>query len=81
MHAATDTDNYTPPFDPDAYLRVHDFAAALANSSERDIDTHEKRPRPAGAASAAHHVTDVVFRARRLATDGLHGEFNVQQPL
>lgn len=67
MRASTDTDGPAQPFDPDAYLRVDDFAAALADSSEWDIETHEKRPRPAGTASAAHHLTDVVFRARRLA--------------
>ncbi len=55
------------PFDPDAYLRVDDFAAALADSPDWDIERHEKRPRPAGAASAAHHVHDIVLRARRRA--------------
>ena len=34
-------------------------------SSDWDIEVHEKRPRPAGAASASHHVDDVVLRARR----------------
>ena len=29
------------------------------------IEVHEKRPRPPGAASGAHHVDDVVFRAHR----------------
>jgi SAM-dependent methyltransferase len=53
------------PFDPDAYVRVDDFAAALASSPAWDIELHEKRPRPAGAASAAHHVDDIVLRARR----------------
>jgi thioredoxin reductase/SAM-dependent methyltransferase len=53
------------PFDADAYLRVEDFARALARSPDWTVDVHEKRPRPAGAASAAHHVDDVVFRARR----------------
>ena len=52
-------------FDPDAYVRVDDFAAALAGAPGWDIELHEKRPRPAGAASASHHVDDIVFRARR----------------
>ena len=30
------------------------------------IEVHEKRPRPPGAASASHHVDDVVLRARRV---------------
>jgi thioredoxin reductase/SAM-dependent methyltransferase len=53
------------PFDPDAYVRVDDFAGALADSPTWDIEVHERRPRPPGAASAAHHVDDVVLRARR----------------
>jgi hypothetical protein len=55
------------PFDPDAYVRIDDFAAALAGSPGWDIELHEKRPRPAGAASAAQHVHDIVLRARRRA--------------
>jgi thioredoxin reductase/SAM-dependent methyltransferase len=58
---------HSRPFDPDAYVRVDDFAAALAGSSAWDIELHEKRPRTAGAASASHHVDDVVLRARRRA--------------
>jgi SAM-dependent methyltransferase len=58
---------HSQPFDPDAYVRVDDFAAALASSSAWDIELQEKRPRPAGAASASHHVHDVVLRARRRA--------------
>lgn len=59
---------HSRPFDPDAYVRVDDFAAALAGSPAWDIELHEKRPRPAGAASAsAHHVHDIVLRARRRA--------------
>jgi len=59
------TPGHSRPFDPDAYVRVDDFAATLAGSPEWDIELHEKRPRPAGAASASHHVHDVVLRARR----------------
>ena len=65
MRSPIDTEQHSRPFDPDAYLRVDDFAAALADSAQWDIEIHEKRPRPAGAASAAHHVDDVVLRARR----------------
>ncbi|WP_034263574.1 bifunctional NAD(P)/FAD-dependent oxidoreductase/class I SAM-dependent methyltransferase [Actinospica robiniae] len=56
---------HSRPFDPDAYLRVEDVAAALGDSPEWQIETWEKRPRPAGAASAGHHVHDEVLRARR----------------
>ncbi len=52
------------PFDPDAYVRVEDFAATLTGSPDWEIEVHAKRPRPAGAASS-HHVDDVVLRARR----------------
>jgi len=67
MRAPIDTQEHSRPFDPDAYLRLDDFAAALAGSSEWAIEVHEKRPRPPGAASASHHVDDVVLRARRRA--------------
>jgi len=63
-----DTPDHSRPFDPDAYVRVDDFAAALADSPAWDIELHEKRVRPAGAASASHHVHDIVLRARRRAT-------------
>jgi thioredoxin reductase/SAM-dependent methyltransferase len=64
---AADTPEHARPFDPDAYVRVDDFAAALAGSPEWDIELHEKRERPAGSASAAHHVHDIVLRAKRRA--------------
>jgi thioredoxin reductase len=59
------TTGHSRSFDPDAYVRVDDFAAVLSGSPAWDIERHEKRPRPAGAASAAHHVHDIVLRARR----------------
>ena len=68
MRAPIDTLAYSRPFDPDAYVRVDDFAAALADSSAWDIEVHQKRPRPAGAASASHHVDDIVLRARHRAS-------------
>jgi thioredoxin reductase/protein-L-isoaspartate O-methyltransferase len=67
MRAPIDTREHSRPFDPDAYVRVDDFVAALADSPDWDIQVHEKRPRPPGAASASHHVDDIVLRARRLA--------------
>lgn len=67
MRAPLDTRIHSRPFDPDAYVRVDDVAAALADSSKWDIETREKRPRPSGAGSAAHHTEDIVLRARRRA--------------
>ncbi|MGH9103891.1 MAG: class I SAM-dependent methyltransferase, partial [Acidimicrobiales bacterium] len=65
MRAPVDTPDHSRPFDPDAYVRVDDFAVALSASSAWDIEVHERRPRPAGAASASHHTDDIVLRARR----------------
>jgi SAM-dependent methyltransferase len=67
MRSPIDTKAHSRPFDPDAYVRVDDFVAAVADSSEWTIEVHETRPRPPGAASASHHVDDVVLRARRQA--------------
>jgi len=66
MRAPIDPHRSSRPFDPDAYVRVNDVAAALAGSSAWEIQVDEQRARPPGAASAAHHVDDVVLRARRL---------------
>lgn len=63
-----DTHEQSRPFDPDAFVRADDVAAVLAGSPDWKIETHEKRPRPPGAASAQHHVDDVVLRARRRAS-------------
>src|SRR5690606_26073509 len=52
-------DGPTRPFDPDAYVRVDDVAAALTGAPGWTIEVHETRPRPPGAASAAHHPHDV----------------------
>jgi thioredoxin reductase/SAM-dependent methyltransferase len=68
VRAPVGAPGHSQPFDPDAYARVDDFAAALAGSPAWDIELHEKRLRPAGAASASHHVHDIVLRARRRAT-------------
>ena len=64
MRAPVDTNEHSRAFDPDAYVRVDDFVAALAESPEWEIEINELRPRPPGAASS-HHVDDVVLRARR----------------
>jgi thioredoxin reductase/SAM-dependent methyltransferase len=67
LRASVGTPDHTRPFDPDAYVQVDDFAAALAGSPAWNIELHDKRDRPAGAASASHHVHDIVLRARRRA--------------
>jgi thioredoxin reductase/SAM-dependent methyltransferase len=67
IRAAGAAPGENPPFDPDAYVRVEDFAAVLAGSPEWEIEVHDKRPRPPGAASRAHHIEDIVLRARRRA--------------
>jgi SAM-dependent methyltransferase len=64
MRAPVDTTAHSQAFDPDAYVRVEDFATELAGSPGWTIEVHERRPRPPGAASS-HHVDDVVLRARR----------------
>jgi thioredoxin reductase/SAM-dependent methyltransferase len=51
-------------FDPDAYVRVEDFAVAIADSPAWEIEVHDTVPRPPGAVST-HHVDDIVLRARR----------------
>jgi thioredoxin reductase/SAM-dependent methyltransferase len=67
MRAPIDTWTHSRPFDPDAYVTLDDFAAVLADSSTWDIEVREKRRRPPGAASASHHIDDVVLRARHRA--------------
>lgn len=64
MRAPIDTEHESRPFDPDAYVRVDDVAAAIADAPDWEVQVSGKRPRPAGAASS-HHVDDVVLRARR----------------
>ena len=67
LRAPIDTQEHSRPFDPDAYVRLQEFATVLADSSDWEIEVHEKRPRPPGAASASHHVDDLVLRARHCA--------------
>ncbi len=66
MRGAIDTHEHSQAFDPDAFVRVDDFVEVLTDSPDWGIEVHEKRTRPPGAASASHHVDDVVLRARRL---------------
>lgn len=66
MRTPIDVTTQSRGFDPDAYVRVDDVAATLAESPDWDVEVFEKRPRPPGATSAAHHVDDVVLRARRI---------------
>ncbi len=66
------------PFDPDAYVRAEDMINLLEATTGRDneewtIVTNERRPRPAGAATASHHVDDVVLRVQRGRSDGASG--------
>lgn len=68
MREPVDPHEHSRPFDPDAYVRVDDFAAAITESPNWDIEVHEKRPRPSGSATDSHHVDDVVLRARRRTT-------------
>ena len=65
LDAMRDPQHQHRPFDPEAYLHINDFRAVLAGTSTWTIEVDEKRPRPAGSASAAHHADDRVLRARR----------------
>ena len=65
MRAPVDTGEQSRAFDPDAYVRPEDVAAALDGRTGWDVEVHEKRPRPPGSATAHHHVDDIVVRARR----------------
>jgi hypothetical protein len=53
-------------FDPLAFVGVDEVASAVNALDTWQIDVHETRPRPPGAASV-HHVHDVVLRATRRA--------------
>jgi SAM-dependent methyltransferase len=60
-----DVAEQTRMFDPDAYLGINDIATAISDNPQWELELHETRPRPPGAASAHHHVDDVILRARR----------------
>lgn len=72
MREPVDTSQNSRGFDSDAFLRIEDFVAELADSEQWEIELCERRPRPPGAASASHHVDDMVLRARRLAARSDH---------
>lgn len=63
--AAGDDPDAAPAYDADAYERVDDFAAALAESGDWDVQVHDTRTRPPGSATADIHVEDIVLRAHR----------------
>ena len=65
MRVPIDTSEHSQAFDPDAFLRVEDLIGPLKDGADWEIEVHEVRPRPSGAASS-HHVDDMVLRARRL---------------
>lgn len=65
LEAMHDAQHEQRPFDPDAYLHIDDFVAVLKESGDWTIEVNDKRPRPPGSATAAHHVDDLVLRARR----------------
>lgn len=67
MRTPVDTSVASRPFDPDAYVRVDDLAAAIAADPRWQVVVHETRPRPPGSATASHHVDDIVLRAVRVA--------------
>jgi thioredoxin reductase/SAM-dependent methyltransferase len=46
-----------------SYVWADEIAAVVAGTDEWTVEVHERRPRPAGAAS--HHADDVVLRVRR----------------
>lgn len=66
MTAPVDTATQSWMFDPRAFVGVDEVASALAALDTWQVDIHETRPRPPGAASV-HHVHDVVLRATRRA--------------
>ncbi|RLL70431.1 bifunctional NAD(P)/FAD-dependent oxidoreductase/class I SAM-dependent methyltransferase [Streptomyces sp. Z26] len=65
LQAPVDVAAETRMYDPEAFVGVDEIAAALAaDPATWQVETHETRDRPAGAAST-HHVRDVVLRATR----------------
>ncbi len=66
IREAARSDDHGHSFDPDAYERVDDFVSELGARDDWRIEVCADRPRPAGAITSAHHVNDVVLRARRV---------------
>lgn len=66
MREPVDVNVQTRMYDSEAYVGVEEIAGKLAGSPQWQIQLHETRPRPPGAAST-HHVDDVVLRAIKLS--------------
>ncbi|GII77582.1 methyltransferase [Sphaerisporangium rufum] len=67
LREPADVATQTRMYDPEAFVGVDEVAAALtADPGTWQVEIHETRPRPPGAAST-HHVSDVVLRATRRA--------------
>ncbi|MEW1953138.1 bifunctional NAD(P)/FAD-dependent oxidoreductase/class I SAM-dependent methyltransferase [Terrabacter sp. NPDC080008] len=66
LEAMHDPEHQHASFDPDAYIHLDDFAAVIEAAPGWTIEVNEKRPRPAGSASAPQHADDRVLRARRM---------------
>lgn len=67
MLTPIDVSEQTRMFDPGAFLGIDEIASAVAADPGWEVEAHETRPRPPGAAST-HHVDDIVLRARRAET-------------
>lgn len=66
MRSAMAGHEVASPFDPEAYVTTDALAESISARADWVIEVNERRDRPAGAASA-HHVHDVILRARRAA--------------
>jgi len=51
-------------FDPAEYVNPSDVAALLG--AKRHLEVDERRPREVSGGAGAHHIEDLVLRARRL---------------
>jgi SAM-dependent methyltransferase len=70
LEAMRDPQHQHQPFDPDAYVHIEDFTALIKGDGGWTVEVDDKRPRPPGSASAAHHADDLVLRARRARRAG-----------
>ena len=67
MRTPIDTLTHSRAFDPDAYVRVDDFAAALADCTGMGDRGAREAPPSRRRRLGAHHVDDIVLRARHRA--------------
>lgn len=65
MRRSIDTTKTSQVFDADAYVTVADFARTIGDLDDWEILDHGTVARPPGAATASHHVDDVILRAQR----------------